>query len=73
MKNKLVLYANLLKENLKEKGFTLVKQTFNPFSEGVLLTFNRNGREIRSDMVKVNCEYRLEIKTDTFSVYLFYN
>ena len=73
MKNKLVLYANLLKKNLQEKGFTLINQTSHPLAGGVLLTYKRNGLDIKSEMIKINCEFRLEIKPDTFSLYLFYN
>jgi hypothetical protein len=73
MKNRITIYADFLKKNLIKEGYKLIKQRSYPLTGGVLLTFDRNGKEITDRMINVNCQYRLEIKPDTFSVYLFYN
>jgi hypothetical protein len=73
MKNRIAIYANFVKKNLIKEGFKLIGQTSHPLAGGVLLTFDRNGKEITDKMINVNCQYRIEIRPDTFSVYLFYN
>ena len=73
MKNRIAIYADLLRKNLTEQGFGFIKQTSHPLAGGVLLCFNKNGKDITNQMIGVNCPYRLEIKKDSFLVYLFYN
>lgn len=73
MKNRIAIYADFLKKNLIKEGYKLLSQTSHPVAGGVLLTFDRKGKEITDRLINVNCQYRLEIKPDTFSVYLFYN
>lgn len=73
MKNKIALYANLVKKNLTEQGFIFKKQYSHTLTGGITLVFERGEKDIRSEMIKVNCLFRLEIRKDEFSIYLFYN
>ena len=71
MKNRVALFANLLKTNLIKEGYEFVKQSSYPMTNGIILQFSKNGKSITDNMIKVNCQYRLEIRKDDFLIYLF--
>lgn len=69
--SRLGIYSDLIKKTLVQKGFNLLSETVNKVKDGVLMNFSKNNMEIRNDMIKVNCNFILDIRQDTFSVYLF--
>lgn len=66
---KLKIYSNMLKKQLETKGFKLLSET-TKHDAGILLNFAKNNHEISQNIIKTNCKYLLDIKNDTFSLYL---
>ena len=69
--SRLSIYSDLIKQTLSKKGFGFLSETTSKMNDGVLMNFSKNNMEISNDMIKVNCRFILDIRQDTFSVYLF--
>ena len=58
MKDRVVIAAKLLKEQMNKKGATLLFQKPYKPAEGIILKFDTNGKEI--DNLKLPCNFRME-------------
>lgn len=73
MKNKLVIYANVLKDNLTREGCSFIMQKAEPISRSILMQFNRNNvqQNIINRAVEVlKCIHMVELGKDTLTILL---
>lgn len=66
-----LMYAHMVRDNLIFSGCSLISQ--NIFGKDLILKFNKGtmlNKDIEDFMSKINCNYRLEVGKDTFTVLL---
>ena len=73
MKNQLVIYSNLLKENLKRNGCTFIMQKSETLSRSLILQFKRNGTDekvIHNVVEPLHCIHMVELGKDIVTILL---
>lgn len=71
MKNKLVIYAKLLKDKLTENGCTFIIQKSEPVSRSIILQFHRNNvteESVHKITDALKCINMTEIGRDTITI-----
>ena len=73
MKNRLVIYAKLLKDNLIRNGCGFIMQKSEPISRSIIMQFNRNNvsqNTINRAVEVLKCIHMVELGKDTVTVLL---
>lgn len=73
MKNQLMLYSNLLKNNLKDKGCTFIMQKSETISRSLILQFHRNEVSetvIHNSVDSLHCIHMVELGKDIVTILL---
>ena len=75
MKNRLVIYAKLLKDNLTKEGCEFIMQKADVISNSIIMQFHHNHileQKIHKHLDTLKCNYRMEYGTDIVTILLFY-
>jgi len=73
MKNQLMFYSNILKNNLTEKGCMFIMQKSEPVSRSLILQFHRNGiteMSVHKAVEPLRCIHRIELGKDIITILL---
>ena len=73
MKNRLVIYAKLLKDNLTEEGCEFIMQRADVVSNSMLMQFHHNKvpeNGINKLLAALRCNYRMEYGEDVVTLLL---
>ena len=74
MKNRLVIYAKLLKDNLTKEGCEFIMQKADNVSESMIMQFHHNivsEQGIHRHLDTLRCNYRMEYGIDVVTILLF--